>query len=1088
MAMVCCFRIWAFLLAVLAQAALPVSYDIVYVRAPRSGDDTYVRLPDVFFPTAMPAGSDLVLLKADGSEEVLFAAGKGAVLDPAVSFDAQWVFFSYIPDATAETGINYQRALAYGGADIYKIHLGTRQVVRLTQQTWEPPSGAAKWSSDPLRAVPAGSIYLGYGVFNLGACPLPGGKLMFVSSRDGYLPNKTYTTPNLRLYIMDEDGRNVEPVGHLNIGSALHPTVLMDGRVMFASFESQGVRDERNWALWASWPDGRKWEPLMSAFVEAGAFHFQTQLSDGRIAVTQYYNLNDNGFGTVLAFPSTKTAGMAPFGSPVASDASNPRLRVGLWNLGPGDPNTGAPRYTQFPFSPPGLVNLTAFSHGEDNASSLAQDGGYAGKVTHPSSAPNNDLLLAWTPGPANNLERPTSKPYYDSGIYLLRGGTAIDDYRNLVKIKNDARYNEIQPRAVVSYRAIYGIDAPAALPFLPNDGSASALLPAGTPFGLVGTSSFYNRNTTPGFGNASYDGLDSFNTSENGESANWFEQGADAGKYTNADIWAVRLLAMEGVSHRSYPNGADTGFLNHASRERLRILGEIPLRKTGTDGKPVLDPQGNPDTSFLAKIPADTPFTFQALDRNGMVLNMAQTWHMLRPGEVRTDCGGCHAHARLPVDFAQTAAGKAGYAVADLTAAKPVDVEFYKDIKPILRRSCVSCHSKSGTAAAGLVLDDDALVNGIDGTHQRLANDAEARYGPKPVIPNGTWRQTNTSRYVRAFQSRRSLLVWKVYGERLDGWTNAAHPTEATAGVASTLPAGANANLADLDYTGTIMPPPGASVPALTEEEKRTFARWIDLGAPVTAQGDASYKGYFADELKPVLTLSSPRAGVGTQPLQTLRVGMFDAYSGIDAASLSVTANFAVNGSAAGAELGTLFRQTDSGVWTLALATPIRSLPDGRLIVRVKDLAGNQSTIDRTFSVNAPFTAIQATAANSGFTGGSLVTTAAAIAGAADAALYQTARTGAGISYTIAVPNGLYDVRLRFAEIQQMQPGQRVFDVLLNGRRELRSFDIAAMAGQNTALDRRVSVAVTDGVITLQLLPITGVPLICGLDILPGR
>ena len=86
-------------------AAGPVNYDIVYVRAPRSGDNNYVRFPDVFFPTAMPSGSDLMLLHADGSEETLFAAGKGAVLDPAVSFDAQWVFFSYIPDASS-AGIN----------------------------------------------------------------------------------------------------------------------------------------------------------------------------------------------------------------------------------------------------------------------------------------------------------------------------------------------------------------------------------------------------------------------------------------------------------------------------------------------------------------------------------------------------------------------------------------------------------------------------------------------------------------------------------------------------------------------------------------------------------------------------------------------------------------------------------------------------------------------------------------------------------------------------------------------------------------------------------------------------------------------
>ena len=76
-------------------AAAPLDYDIVYVRAPRARDDTFVRLPDVYLPTAMPAGSDLMLLHPDGTEELLFAAGKGAVLDPAVSFDAKSVYFAY---------------------------------------------------------------------------------------------------------------------------------------------------------------------------------------------------------------------------------------------------------------------------------------------------------------------------------------------------------------------------------------------------------------------------------------------------------------------------------------------------------------------------------------------------------------------------------------------------------------------------------------------------------------------------------------------------------------------------------------------------------------------------------------------------------------------------------------------------------------------------------------------------------------------------------------------------------------------------------------------------------------------------------
>src|SRR5579871_232961 len=896
-----------------------VSYDVVYVRAPRAGDNTYVRFPDVFYPTAMPSGSDLILLHPDGSEETLFAAGKGAVLDPAVSLDGQWVFFSYIPDAS-DSGINPQRGLAYGGADIYKINVATRQVTQLTQQVWTPPTGSANWSKDPLNPSTPDSIYLGFGIFNLGSCPLPNGKVMFVSSRDGYLPNKDYTNPNLRLYIMDDDGRNVEPVGHLNIGSALHPTVLMDGRVMFASFEGQGIRDERNWGLWAIWPDGRNWEPLMSAFTPGGAFHFQTQLSDGRIAVTQYYNLNDNGFGTILAFNSQKPAGSIPFGSPDASDSSNPSVQVGLW--GPGVATAFQPRYTSYPFSPPGLVNLTAFSHGEDMASSVALDGSYAGKATQPAAAPNDDLLLVWTPGPANNLDRPTPTPYYDAGIYLLKGGRVTTDYGNLVKIKNEPNYNELQPKAVVPYNAIYGIPQPAAIPFLPNDGTASPFLPAGTPFGLIGTSSFYNRNTTPGYGVNVYNGLDSFNTTENGDSSNWFEQGADDGKYTNDDIFAVRILALEGVANRSYPNGGDTGFMNFADRERLRILGEIPLRKPG-----ITDAQGNPDTSFLAKIPADTPITFQTLDKNGLVLNMAQTWHMVRPGEVRNNCGGCHAHNQAPLDFSTTAAAQSSYQVADLTKQTPlltkdssgntavknagrlmVDVEYYKDIQSILQRSCVQCHSKSGTAAAGLVLDDTTLVDGYDNTYNRLANDPDAKWGIPPVIGLKAWRQSNASRYIRQFQSRRSLLAWKVFGQRLDGWLNSDHPTESTPGIASTLPKGVDPNTADIDFIGTIMPPPGSGVPPLTDDEKMTIARWIDLGAAITIQGDPSYKGYFADEIKPTVALSWPRSGQDSSPLNAITIGMFDAYSGINASSLSVVANFVVNGKAAGTELGPSF------------------------------------------------------------------------------------------------------------------------------------------------------------------------------------
>ena len=103
-----------------------------------------------------------------------------------------------------------------------------------------------------------------------------------------------------------------------------------------------------------------------------------------------------------------------------------------------------------------------------------------------------------------------------------------------------------------------------------------------------------------------------------------------------------------------------------------MRILGEIPVRKFASGSEPE-DPDGNPDTSFLARIPADTAFTFQTLDRHGMVLNTAQTWHQLRPGEVRNNCGGCHAHSQKPTDFNRTFAARSDYKIWDLINTTPL-------------------------------------------------------------------------------------------------------------------------------------------------------------------------------------------------------------------------------------------------------------------------------------------------------------------------------------------------------------------------------------------------------------------------------
>jgi len=107
--------------------------------------------------------------------------------------------------------------------------------------------------------------------------------------------------------------------------------------------------------------------------------------------------------------------------------------------------------------------------------------------------------------------------------------------------------------------------------------------------------------------------------------------------------------------------------------------------------------------------------------------------------------------------------------------------------------------------------------------------------------------------------------------------------------------------------------------------------------------------------------------------------------------------------------------------------------------------------------------------AADNGFIGGEAASTTHAIADTPDPTLYQTERYG-DFSYQFTVPNGSYNVKLKFAEIYWTSPGQRIFNVAINGTEVLSDFDIVAAAGSaDTAIDESFPVTVTGGSITIQ-------------------
>src|SRR5262249_44075624 len=214
----------------------------------------------------------------------------------------------------------------------------------------------------------------------------------------------------------------------------------------------------------------------------------------------------------------------------------------------------------------------------------------------------------------------------------------------------------------------------------------------------------------------------------------------------------------------------------------------------------------------------------------------------------------------------------------------------------------------------------------------RRVAVSGGRTAGTRPR-PRQGWTDLAASRYVRLMQSRRSLLIWKVYGRRLDGWDNDDLPYEAVPGDPKSLrhkgkavpDTPQNRELGHVGYTGGVMPPPeavagtyegpdgqkGKGAP-LTDEGRLTLGRWVGLGCPIDlaydpAKPEARGRGWLLDDQRPTLTLTYPRAGAN-ESLSRILVGMHDYDTGLDTDSFRVVADFEIDGVAAGENLATKF------------------------------------------------------------------------------------------------------------------------------------------------------------------------------------
>lgn len=244
-----------------------------------------------------------------------------------------------------------------------------------------------------------------------------------------------------------------------------------------------------------------------------------------------------------------------------------------------------------------------------------------------------------------------------------------------------------------------------------------------------------------------------------------------DQGLYTPGTAKRIRILEGMALTENSM-EGPEI----HGLAQR-RLLGEIDL---GEDG------------SFNVAIPGSIPIELQTLDADGMALRTC-SWIWAKNHEPR-GCIGCHEDGELTPENTLIEAVTRKSVDLTLPPEKRRTVDFIRDVMPIIAGKCVSCHDSDETP----VRLTGSLVPETEGTQFNQSYRRLLAAGDTP----------QQGKYVHPGRARTSPVIWHLFGR------NTSRPWDG--------------NMHKRAFSK--MPTGGPVV--LTEEDRRTFVEWIDMGA----------------------------------------------------------------------------------------------------------------------------------------------------------------------------------------------------------------------------------------------------------------
>ena len=945
-----------------ASGIITVNGDTQLRSRTMTGLDVYDVLPDVenfFGGFATPC--DLVIRDAVGAETVIHDCSTTstdlascAALDAAVSFDGNIIAYSVFKGPILYHRETIDSRIIHNDAD--KIDLGFHTLPNKTLDAEGAHLHFYNVTTQQTTVIP----YV-EGVWDSGPAFTSNTRISFTSTRDRHASTLIFgsgsVSDSTKIWAMDIDGRNLDLSSHHSLSQEQHPYPLKNGRMAYSSWQIFGGLPFRhtNGAI-GGHTTPRNLFHIFSQFADGAhnfaihgqhsgahstgywgednvASHFLTQTTDGRIWIANYYRGNNKGLGVLIGVIQEPEGreGIGPFEATQRTDvfAARDTTNFAAWA-------SNSDKFGGIMPSPP----LTIGNYADPLP--------FAGKLGHPAALPSNGLMMSWGIGgcstvaksaevyaslslPVPNASSGSSggvamnsitsmnidTPGCDVGIYKASVIPSLHP-NDLTLIVDSDQWHEIMPRYLGPYVNIHGVARPTVVERA-DKRVTHAMLPHGTPFGLLGAASITDRETHPR-GGIHFKGEHQFN-----------EQGTDTIDYDDEDLCGVRIL---GVLPNKYVPGDPFNtlepFMNYAG-ERVSIMGEFHVKHYNGATR-ILDNSGEPDTSFLVRMPANTPYLMQGIDCDGRTLNTDQSWQHLRPGEMKT-CDGCHLHSKAArTTFPATYAAGGTYTIPQLgegtvplltgisgnvvstrtESAYGLHIDWTDDIFPILQARCASCHS--GATPAGKLDLNTAGIDNIGETYYCLIRDKRQqcldladRYDTFQNDDPHIYGRPQMTRQVRAFNSLGSLLYWKAAGMRTDNRLDTDHAD-------------------DIDFGA-------AHSHFITAEELGLLSRWIDIGAG----GGSKEK---LDTLKPALNLA---AVVSNDTITQLNVGVVDLGSGALPSSLKVCINDNSPGCTNIAPSA-----NPHGIVNIVLASALTD-SDDTVFASISDIAGNTTQVEFT-------------------------------------------------------------------------------------------------------------------------------------------